>query len=62
LRLLAFAKRYWVYLLLSVVLMAVVGAAHGMAALVYTGENLGSGTGDPAHRRAVQDPLDFSRT
>jgi subfamily B ATP-binding cassette protein MsbA len=34
LRLLAFAKRYWAYLLLSVLLMACVGAAHGMTALL----------------------------
>jgi subfamily B ATP-binding cassette protein MsbA len=34
LRLLAFAKRYWVYLVLSVFLMACVGAAHGMTALL----------------------------
>ena len=34
LRLLAFARRYWVYLVLSVVLMACVGAAQGMTALL----------------------------
>jgi subfamily B ATP-binding cassette protein MsbA len=34
LRLLAFARRYWVYLVLSVFLMACVGAAHGMIALL----------------------------
>src|SRR5690348_5671105 len=34
LRLLAFARRYWVYLFLSVILMACVGAAHGMIALL----------------------------
>ena len=34
LRLLAFARRYWVYLLLSVLLMACVGAMHGMIALL----------------------------
>lgn len=34
LRLLAFARRYWLYLLLSVFLMACVGAAHGMVALL----------------------------
>ena len=34
LRLLAYAKRYWLFLLLSVFLMACVGAAHGMIALL----------------------------
>ncbi len=34
LRLLAFARRYWAYLLLSVVLMAGVGAAHALIALL----------------------------
>ncbi len=34
LRLLKFARRYWVYLVFSVVLMACVGAAHGMIALL----------------------------
>lgn len=34
LRLLGFARRYWAYLLLSVILMACVGAAHGMIALL----------------------------
>ncbi len=34
LRLLGFAKKYWVYLILSVALMACVGAAHGMIALL----------------------------
>jgi subfamily B ATP-binding cassette protein MsbA len=34
LRLLRFAKRYWAYLFLSVILMATVGAAHGMIALL----------------------------
>ena len=34
LRLLKFARRYWVYLLFSVILMACVGAAHGMIALL----------------------------
>jgi subfamily B ATP-binding cassette protein MsbA len=34
LRLLRFAKRYWFYLFLSVLLMAAVGAAHGMIALL----------------------------
>ncbi|HZT32934.1 MAG TPA: ABC transporter transmembrane domain-containing protein [Bryobacteraceae bacterium] len=34
LRLLRYARRYWLYLLASVVLMACVGAAHGMIALL----------------------------
>jgi subfamily B ATP-binding cassette protein MsbA len=34
LRLLKFAQRYWIYLLCSVILMACVGAAHGMIALL----------------------------
>jgi subfamily B ATP-binding cassette protein MsbA len=34
LRLLKFARRYWVYLVFSVILMACVGAAHGMIALL----------------------------
>jgi len=34
LRLLAYAKRYWFFLVLSVILMACVGAAHGMIALL----------------------------
>ena len=34
LRLLKFAQRYWVYLVFSVILMACVGAAHGMIALL----------------------------
>jgi len=34
LRLLRFAKRYWVFLFFSVILMACVGAAHGMIALL----------------------------
>jgi ATP-binding cassette, subfamily B, bacterial MsbA len=34
LRLLGFARRYWFYLFLSVILMACVGAAHGMIALL----------------------------
>jgi subfamily B ATP-binding cassette protein MsbA len=34
LRLLAYARRYWLYLVLSVLLMALVGAAHGSIALL----------------------------
>jgi subfamily B ATP-binding cassette protein MsbA len=34
LRLLRYAKRYWIFLLVSVLLMACVGAAHGMIALL----------------------------
>ena len=64
LRLLGYARRYWPHLLASVVLMAGVGAAHGMVALLIgpavdgPGDSLAESLlsegrpGEPKHRRA----------